>query len=250
MKQRLLRLAALLLVLLLGLTACSVGQLVDVLDEAAGQLEYEDLPLYEQPEKTEELPAEEETQPAVQEQPAEVEEPAEIEEPVEIEEPAEVEEPVETEEPAEAEEPAEVEEPAEAEEPAETEQPAEENSDETDDVEVVYGEEYDTPETVAAYLHQYRELPPNFITKYDAQDKGWDSSKGNLWKVAPGCSIGGDTFGNREGILPKGKYHECDVNYEGGYRGSERIVWSSDGAIYYTNDHYESFTQLYEGWAS
>jgi guanyl-specific ribonuclease Sa len=66
--------------------------------------------------------------------------------------------------------------------------------------------------------------------------------------VAPGMSIGGDTFGNREGILPKEKgrkYYECDVNYEGGYRGGERIVYSNDGLIFYTEDHYKSFEQLY-----
>ena len=68
-------------------------------------------------------------------------------------------------------------------------------------------------------------------------------------KYAPGHAIGGDTFGNREGLLPEedGRiYYECDVNYEGGYRGGERIVFSSDGLIYYTDDHYESFTLLYE----
>jgi len=69
-----------------------------------------------------------------------------------------------------------------------------------------------------------------------------------LDEVAPGMSIGGDTFGNREGLLPKAdgrKYYECDVNYEGGYRNGERIVYSNDGLIFYTDDHYESFEQLY-----
>ena len=61
-------------------------------------------------------------------------------------------------------------------------------------------------------------------------------------------SIGGDKFGNREGLLPKEdgrQYYECDVNYQGGYRGAERIVFSNDGLIFYTDDHYNSFTQLY-----
>lgn len=114
---------------------------------------------------------------------------------------------------------------------------------------LVYGQAYDTPEEVAAYLHRYQQLPPNFLTKREAQDLGWDNSQGNLWDVAPDKSIGGDAFGNREGLLPEGRYHECDVNYHGGYRGAERLVWTEDGAIYYTADHYESFTQLYEGWA-
>ena len=107
---------------------------------------------------------------------------------------------------------------------------------------------YDTPEAVAEYIHTYGRLPGNFITKNEAQDLGWVSSEGNLWDVAEGMSIGGDRFGNREGLLPDAegrKWYECDVNYSGGYRGSERIVYSNDGLIYYTADHYESFTQLY-----
>ena len=108
--------------------------------------------------------------------------------------------------------------------------------------------EYTSKEEVAAYIHEYGCLPGNYITKSEAQKLGWNSSDGNLWDVAPGKSIGGDKFGNYEGLLPKEsgrQYYECDVNYEGGYRGSERIIYSNDGLVYYTNDHYESFEQLY-----
>lgn len=121
----------------------------------------------------------------------------------------------------------------------------------TEDLMVEYGYDYSTPEEVALYLYVFVELPPNFITKDEARDLGWVSSKGNLWDVAGEMSIGGDEFGNREGILPKEKgrtYYECDVNYYGGFRGSERIVFSDDGLIYYTADHYETFDQLYDGW--
>ena len=104
---------------------------------------------------------------------------------------------------------------------------------------------YTSPEDVAEYIHTFGTLPGNFITKKEAQALGWDSSKGNLWDVAPDKSIGGDYFGNYEGILPDGNYHECDVNYNGGYRGAERIIYGDDGSIYYTNDHYKSFEQLY-----
>ena len=106
--------------------------------------------------------------------------------------------------------------------------------------------EYSSPEDVAEYIHTYGKLPGNFITKNQARDLGWDSSKGNLWDVAPGKSIGGDRFGNYEGLLPEGQYRECDVNYAGGYRGAERLIYEEDGGgVWYTNDHYESFTQLY-----
>ena len=93
---------------------------------------------------------------------------------------------------------------------------------------------YDTMEEVAVYLVEYGELPDNYLTKNEARDLGWNSNKGNLWKVAKGCSIGGDRFGNYEGLLPEAKgrkWTECDIDYEGGYRGGERIVFSNDGLI-------------------
>lgn len=119
------------------------------------------------------------------------------------------------------------------------------HSSDVDEYSVVEGGSYTTKEEVALYIYTYGELPANFITKSEAQDLGWVSKEGNLWDVAPGMSIGGDRYGNYEQLLPDGKYRECDINYAGGYRGDERIVYSTDGYIYYTDDHYESFTQLY-----
>lgn len=108
--------------------------------------------------------------------------------------------------------------------------------------------EYSQKEDVALYLHLFEHLPDNYISKSEAKKLGWVSTKGNLWDVAPGKSIGGDPFGNREGSLPEKrsrKYYECDVNYQGGVRGPERIIYSSDGLIYYTDNHYNSFEKLY-----
>lgn len=113
---------------------------------------------------------------------------------------------------------------------------------------VIYGNDYSTPEEVAEYLHVYGELPPNYITKQDAMDLGWDSYLGNLYEVTGGLSIGGDRYSNYERSLPtkKGRiYYECDVNYYGGYRGGERLVYSNDGLIYYTSDHYSTFQLIY-----
>lgn len=107
---------------------------------------------------------------------------------------------------------------------------------------------YYKTEEVALYLYTYNKLPANYIKKSQANDMGWDSQAGNLWDVAEGMVIGGDNFGNREKLLPikEGrKYFEADVNYQGGYRGPERIVYSNDGLIFYTADHYDSFEQLY-----
>ena len=109
--------------------------------------------------------------------------------------------------------------------------------------------EYTSKDEVALYIHLYNHLPSNFITKNEAKDLGWDSSLGNLATVAPGKSIGGDKFGNREGLLPKADgrvYYECDIDYKKGKRNGKRIVFSNDGLIYYTGDHYESFVLLYE----
>lgn len=108
---------------------------------------------------------------------------------------------------------------------------------------------YTSKEDVALYIHLYDHLPDNYITKKEARNLGWESSEGNLWDVAPGKSIGGDYFGNYEGLLPEedGRdYYECDIDYEGGYRNSKRIIFSDDGLIFYTEDHYESFEQLYD----
>lgn len=107
---------------------------------------------------------------------------------------------------------------------------------------------YTSKEEVAAYLNTYGHLPDNFITKKEARALGWDSKAGNLEEVAPGKRIGGDHFGNYEEILPEKKgrrYFECDIDSDGGYRGAERIVYSNDGLIYYTEDHYQTFELLY-----
>lgn len=107
---------------------------------------------------------------------------------------------------------------------------------------------YTSREDVALYLYTYGHLPENYLTKKEAQALGWDNKKGNLQDVAPGMSIGGDRFGNYEGLLPEAdgrKYYECDIDYTGGYRGAERIIFSNDGLIFYTEDHYKTFEQLY-----
>ena len=112
---------------------------------------------------------------------------------------------------------------------------------------VQYGQDYDDKDRVALYLHLFGELPPHFITKKEAQKLGWQSGEVEFYQS--GAAIGGDYFGNYEGLLPKKKgrtYYECDIGTVGKKsRGAQRIIYSSDGLIYYTDDHYESFTLLY-----
>lgn len=107
--------------------------------------------------------------------------------------------------------------------------------------------EYTSREEVALYIHTYGKLPQNFIKKNEAKKLGWEG--GSLEPYAPGRSIGGDRFGNYEGLLPEAegrRYTECDIDTMGrSSRGAKRIVFSNDGLIYYTGDHYKSFELLY-----
>lgn len=99
---------------------------------------------------------------------------------------------------------------------------------------------------VAAYVNEFSKLPHNYITKNNAKKLGWQT-KGTLDKVAPGKSIGGDRYGNYEGLLPKKQgrvWTECDIDYVKGSRNAKRIVFSNDGLIYYTDDHYKTFTKI------
>lgn len=132
--------------------------------------------------------------------------------------------------------------------PEEIETPTDDEVETTTGTPIIEGEAYDTAEEVALYLEEYGELPTNYLTKEEARDLGWNASDGNLWDVAPGASIGGDYFGNFEGLLPEdGDYREADIEYEGGYRNAKRLVYSEDGYYYYTDDHYESFEEIEVG---
>lgn len=111
----------------------------------------------------------------------------------------------------------------------------------------VEGEYYYDLENVVLYLELYDTLPDNYITKKEAQDLGW--SGGSMEQYLEGAAIGGDHFGNREGLLPKAdgrSYTECDLNTDGAdSRGAERLVFSNDGLYFHTEDHYETFTEVW-----
>lgn len=102
-------------------------------------------------------------------------------------------------------------------------------------------------ERVVSYLQQHQRLPDYYVRKSEARRQGWDPASGNLCQALPGKAIGGDRFSNREGRLPNKSgrnWYEADVNYQCGRRGSDRMLWSSDGLIYLTHDHYRHFTQV------
>ncbi|WP_300672768.1 ribonuclease domain-containing protein [Soonwooa sp.] len=99
---------------------------------------------------------------------------------------------------------------------------------------------------VVAYIKAHQQLPDYYITKREAKSSGWKPSKGNLCDVLPGRAIGGDRFSNREKNLPTqgGRvYYEADVNYSCGHRDADRIVFSNDGLVFVSKDHYKTFQQ-------
>lgn len=130
--------------------------------------------------------------------------------------------------------------------PSEEAEPPEEVTSEVADLPDENGS-YDDRDSVALYIYTYGKLPSNYITKAEANALGW--SGGSLEVYAPGKCIGGSKFGNYEGLLPSAdgrQYYECDIDTLGkDSRGAKRIVYSNDGLIYYTDDHYESFERLY-----
>lgn len=109
---------------------------------------------------------------------------------------------------------------------------------------VAYGEYYYDVENVVLYLDTYGELPDNYITKEEARDLGWEG--GSVENYQDGAAIGGDRFGNREGLLPDGSWVECDIDTEDeNSRGAKRLVFNlEDGLYYFTDDHYESFVEV------
>ncbi|MDR2385387.1 MAG: hypothetical protein LBD80_07005 [Tannerella sp.] len=101
-------------------------------------------------------------------------------------------------------------------------------------------------DVVVEYVHMHNKLPDYYITKNEARNHGWNVSESNLCDVLPGHAIGGDRFGNHEKQLPdrKGRqYFEADLNYNCGKRGADRLIFSNDGLIFITHDHYNTFEE-------
>jgi hypothetical protein len=112
-------------------------------------------------------------------------------------------------------------------------------------------EKYTTKDSVAAYISKFKKLPSNYVNKATGQlmykEKGYVFSK---WNFNPlqvlGVMIGGDYFGNNEGLLPNNNYKECDVDYHNSSRGTKRLVYTNTGIVYYTANHYVTFTPIYK----
>lgn len=90
-------------------------------------------------------------------------------------------------------------------------------------------------------------LPVYYISESDAKALGWKTFLGNLNQVAPDTMLTKGVYQNREQHLPVAEnrmWYEADINYENGFRGSERILFSNDGLIFVTYDHYKTFVEI------
>ncbi len=97
------------------------------------------------------------------------------------------------------------------------------------------------------HIAHYGILPENYITKSEARLKGWKRYKGNLRDVTLNGAIGGDIYYNDDRRLPEAAgrmWYEADINYTGGIRNGHRILYSNDGLIFVTYDHYGTFYEI------
>jgi hypothetical protein len=99
-------------------------------------------------------------------------------------------------------------------------------------------------ETVDSLRTAHR-LPARYATKDDATTHGWHG--GGLCTLWPGYVIGGDIFHDAGAPLPKASgrsYREADLDSDCRGRGPKRLIFSSDGLLYITVDHYRSLTPV------
>ena len=97
------------------------------------------------------------------------------------------------------------------------------------------------------YIKYYKTLPDYYITSKTAKAKGWNPKSGNLDKVAPDCMLFGGVYSNKDGRLPDSYgrvWYEADINYISGYRNKSRLLFSNDGLIFVTYNHYQTFCEV------
>ncbi len=102
-------------------------------------------------------------------------------------------------------------------------------------------------EGVDLYVALHGSLPAQYLTQAEAKNAGWNKLLGNLAEVLPGRLIGGDVFENRKHKLPESLgriWYEADFDYDGGYRNNCRLLYSNDGLLFVTYDHYMSFYEI------
>ena len=102
----------------------------------------------------------------------------------------------------------------------------------------------------ADWTLKYDKHLPNYYVSYEeAVARKWKPGK---WpsNFIPNKMITGGIYDNDDGHLPNSEgriWYEADINYQTGRRNKQRIVWSNDGLIFVTYDHYESFYEITQG---
>ncbi|MBQ2956300.1 MAG: hypothetical protein IJE08_07550 [Clostridia bacterium] len=97
------------------------------------------------------------------------------------------------------------------------------------------------------WLKEFGQLPDNYITEKQAEEKGWIKDEGNLQQVAPGKLIGYKRYENYNGHLPSRpgrEWYEADLDCDSNFRGRKRVVYSNDGLIFVTYDHFWTFVEI------
>ncbi len=100
---------------------------------------------------------------------------------------------------------------------------------------------------VDAELFYFKRLPGYYVNKNIAYSAGWKKKHKQLDDVLPGKMIGGDRYYNDDNKLPVAPgrlWYEADIDYTGGKRNRKRILYSSDGLIFVTYDHYQTFYEI------
>ena len=98
-----------------------------------------------------------------------------------------------------------------------------------------------------AWLLYRNRLPDYYVTKDVAKAYGYRRKKNNLADVLPGHMIGGDVFLDKLGKLPHilGRtWYEADIDYTYGKRNLKRVLYSNDGLVFVSEDHYQTFYEI------
>ena len=97
-----------------------------------------------------------------------------------------------------------------------------------------------------SWIKQFDELPEYYITEAELLKLGWRRGKSPA-KYAPGkmATMGIYLNGNKHLPTAPGRiWYEADINYYSGKRNRHRLLWSNDGLIFVTYDHYETFLEI------
>ena len=96
------------------------------------------------------------------------------------------------------------------------------------------------------WLTYFNKLPDYYVTEEEAYNIGWIRGKSPA-KFIPGKMLTMGIYNNSNGHLPQAAgriWYEADINYYEGRRNGHRVLWSNDGLIFVTYDHYATFYEI------